>query len=441
MKAVITTTDFSRNFLWAEAPLETGALDCTHQVSVYPNCKGQRIEGFGGAFTEAAAYNYQKLPQDKREAFMQTYFGEQGLRYSVGRTHMGSCDFALGNYTCMNSENDPVFNTQRDETYLLPMLRDAGAAAGKPIGLLLSPWSPPAFMKTNGDMNHGGKLREEYRALWAECMAQYVSFYKSHGCDVRMVSIQNEPAATQVWDSCLYSGAEEGEFAAFLRKALDAADCADVKILAWDHNKDIFVYRAEETLSVAGAENNVDGFGIHWYTGDHFEAVRAVKQRWPEKTVWFTEGCVEYSRFDGMTPQQKAEMYAHDILGNLNAGISGSIDWNLLLDSKGGPNHVGNFCEAPVMLDEDGTDFALMTEYYYIGHFSRYIQPGAVKLASSVANTGVEAAAFENPDGSRVAVLLNTGDAPQDVSLTENGAEGFPFRLNPHTIATVQWGL
>lgn len=441
MKAVITTTDFSRNSLWAEAPLEAGALDCTHQVSVYPNCKGQRIEGFGGAFTEAAAYNYQKLPQDKREAFMQAYFGEQGLRYSMGRTHIGSCDFALGNYACISSENDPVFNTQRDETYLLPMLRDAGAAAGKPIGLLLSPWSPPAFMKTNGDMNHGGKLREEYRSLWADCMARYVAFYKSHGCDVRMVSIQNEPAATQVWDSCLYSGAEEGEFAAYLLKALDAAGCADVKILAWDHNKDIFVYRAEETLSAAGAENNVDGFGIHWYTGDHFEAVRAVKQRWPEKTIWFTEGCVEYSRFDGMTPQQKAEMYAHDILGNLNAGISGSIDWNLLLDSKGGPNHVGNFCEAPVMLSEDGTDFALMTEYYYIGHFSRYIRPGAVKLASSVANTGVEAAAFENPDGSRVAVLLNTGDAPQDVSLTENGAEGFPFRLNPHTIATVQWGL
>lgn len=441
MKAVITTTDFSRNSLWAEAPLEAGALDCTHQFSVYPNCKGQRIEGFGGAFTEAAAYNYQKLPQDKQEALMQAYFGEQGLRYSVGRTHMGSCDFALGNYARISSENDPVFNTQRDEAYLLPMLRDAGAAAGKPIGLLLSPWSPPAFMKTNGDMDHGGKLREEYRSLWAKCMARYVAFYKSHGCDVQMVSIQNEPAATQTWDSCLYSGTEEGEFAAYLRRALDAADCADVKILAWDHNKDIFVYRAEETLSVAGAEENVDGFGIHWYTGDHFEAVRAVKQRWPEKNIWFTEGCVEYSRFDGMTPQQKAEMYAHDILGNLNAGISGSIDWNLLLDSKGGPNHVGNFCEAPVMLSEDGTDFALMTEYYYIGHFSRHIRPGAVKLASSVANTGVEAAAFENPDGSRVAVLLNTGDAPQDVSLTENGAEGFPFRLNPHTIATVQWGL
>lgn len=441
MKAVITTTDFNRNFLWTQSPLEAGTLDCTHQVSVYPNCKGQRIEGFGGAFTEAAAYNYQKLPQDKRKAFMQAYFGEKGLRYSVGRIHIGSCDFALGNYACMDSADDPIFNTQRDETYLLPMLRDAGAAAGKPIGLLLSPWSPPAFMKTNGDMNHGGKLREEYQTLWAECMARYVSFYKSHGCDVRMVSIQNEPAATQTWDSCLYSGAEEGEFAAFLRKALDAAGCADVKILAWDHNKDIFVYRAEETLSVAGAEQNVDGFGIHWYTGDHFEAVRAVKQRWPEKNIWFTEGCVEYSRFDGMTPQQKAEMYAHDILGNLNAGISGSIDWNLLLDSKGGPNHVGNFCEAPVMLSEDGTDFTLMTEYYYIGHFSRYIRPGAVKLASSVASTGIEAVAFENPDGSRVAVLLNTGDAPQDVSLTENGAEGFPFRLNPHTIATVQWNL
>lgn len=151
------------------------------------------------------------------------------------------------------------------------------------------------------------------------------------------------------------------------------------------------------------------------------------------------EGCVEYSRFDGMTPLQKAEMYAHDIVGNLNAGISGSIDWNLLLDAKGGPNHVGNFCEAPIMLKEDDSDFEVMYEYYYIGHFSRYIQPGAVCLGCSVFSSEVEATAFENPDGSRTAVLLNRSESAQPVSLTENAADGFNLVLEPHTIATLQW--
>jgi len=161
--------------------------------------------------------------------------------------------------------------------------------------------------------------------------------------------------------------------------------------------------------------------------------------RWPDKSFWFTEGCVEYSRFDGMTPLQKAEMYAHDILGNLNAGICGSIDWNLLLDSNGGPNHVGNFCEAPLMLSSDGSDFHIMSEYYYIGHFSRSLQPGAVCLGSSSYSGFVEVTAFENPDGTRVAIMLNRTDSALSASLTDNGEDGFRLELEPHSIITVQW--
>lgn len=439
MKAILTVTDLNRKTIWESREVESGGVNCVHQISVYPTVRRQKFEGFGGAFTEASGYNYQKLPENKRKEFMECYFGSTGLRYSVGRTHLNSCDFALGNYACMESPEDEVFHTDRDEQYLLPMILDAQKTAGKPIGLLVSPWSPPAFMKTNGEMNHGGKLKEEYKALWASCMAKYVAFYRAHGCKIDRISIQNEPAATQTWDSCIYSASEEAELALLLRPALDEVGCADVQILVWDHNKDILVYRAEEAMSVPGAENVVDGFAVHWYTGDHFDAVRLVKERWADKTIWFTEGCVEYSRFDGMNRIQKAEMYAHDILGNLNAGISGSIDWNLLLDAKGGPNHVGNFCEAPVMLNEDASDFELMSEYYYIGHFSRYIQPGAVCLGSSAFSAKVEATVFENPDGSRTAVVLNRNDDGQYVSLTDNGAEGFSFTLEPHSIATLCW--
>lgn len=133
-------------------------------------------------------------------------------------------------------------------------------------------------------------------------------------------------------------------------------------------------------------------------------------------------------------------MYAHDILENLNAGISGSIDWNLLLDSKGGPNHVGNLCEAPIMLIADGTDFEVMDEYY-IGHFSKFLRPGAVCLGSSTFADTVEATAFENMDGERVAVLLNRTDKLQSVSVTDNGAEGYRFTMEPHTISTLRWNI
>lgn len=439
MKAILTVTNLAKNILWQSSEILSGDINCVHQVSVYPTVQRQTFQGFGGAFTEAAAYCYQQLPEDRRRAFMEAYFGKEGLRYSVGRAHIGSCDFSLGHYACMEGPEDALFHTDRDEQYLIPMIRDAQEAAGKPVGLLLSPWSPPAFMKTNQDRNHGGKLKEAYRELWAKCMAKYAAFYRGQGFDVRMISIQNEPAAVQTWDSCIYSGREEGEFAPILRKELDEVGCQNVEIFAWDHNKDVFVYRAEETLSAPGAERAVDGFALHWYTGDHFDAIRFVKEHWQDKTIWFTEGCVEYSRFDGMSRQQKAEMYAHDIIGNLNAGISGSIDWNLLLDSKGGPNHVGNFCEAPIMLNCDGSDFEVMSEYYYLGHFSRYIQPGAKCLGISVYCPAVEAAAFQNPDDTKVTALLNRTDTPWEISLTENGRDGFLFTLEPHTIATVQW--
>jgi len=439
MKAILTTTNLQKNLHWVSSDLERGSIDCMHQISVYPNIRRQKFHGFGGAFTEAAAHSYQQLPAEKRTAFMEAYFGQNGLRYRLGRTHLNSCDFSLGNYACMECVDDTVFHTERDEQYLIPMLLDAEKAAGRPIILMVSPWSPPPFMKTNGDMNHGGKVKSDFRELWADCMAKYTAFYRSRGCDVRMISIQNEPAAVQTWDSCIYSGKEEGEFSLLLRSALDAAGCEDVEILAWDHNKDILMYRAEDTLSVPGAEAAVSGFAIHWYTGDHFNAVRLAADRWPDKSFWFTEGCVEYSRFDGMTPLQKAEMYAHDILGNLNAGICGSIDWNLLLDSNGGPNHVGNFCEAPLMLSSDGSDFHIMSEYYYIGHFSRSLQPGAVCLGSSSYSGFVEVTAFENPDGTRVAIMLNRTDSALSASLTDNGEDGFRLELEPHSIITVQW--
>lgn len=203
--------------------------------------------------------------------------------------------------------------------------------------------------------------------------------------------------------------------------------------------KGLLLRRAAGTLAVPGAPEAVGGFAFHWYTGDHFDAVRLAKDRWPDKELWFSEGCVEYSRFDGMTPLQKAEMYAHDILGNLNAGISGSLDWNLLLDAKGGPNHVGNFCEAPVMLTEDGTDFVLKTEYYYIGQFSRFIRPGAVRLGASGWTANLEVTAFENPDGGGAAVALNRTGQTLPVSVTMDGQEGFDFALAPHSIATLSW--
>lgn len=185
----------------------------------------------------------------------------------------------------------------------------------------------------------------------------------------------------------------------------------------------------------------VKGEAIHWYTGDHFETIEMVRKKYPEKEIFFTEGCVEYSRFADSGEIYKAEMYAHDILGNLNAGINASLDWNLLLDEKGGPNHVGNFCAAPIMCASVEDSYEKRLTYYYIGHFSRYIKEGAVKIGTSRYTDGIEVTAFLNPDGERVAVILNKSEKEVPYTLREMtkdaGYQGVEGVIAPHSIQTI----
>lgn len=253
--------------------------------------------------------------------------------------------------------------------------------------------------------------------MWADMVARYVSAYHDEGIAVQRLTVQNEPAAVQTWDSCIFSGAEEAEFVCrYLRLALDKAQHSDVKINVWDHNKEKILKRVAESFSVEGAQEAIDGIAFHWYTGDHFDALAEVRRQYPDKELIFTEGCVEYSRFEVDNQVQNAEMYAHDMIGDFNAGINGFIDWNLILDRQGGPNHVGNYCAAPVMCDVDTVNINLA--YYYIGHFSRFIRPGARRILVSKYSPDIETTAFQNEDRSKVLVILNRSE--KDVEFVVN---------------------
>lgn len=438
MKCYITNE--AKKEYWKEVALLEGAsCDCMHVVNIYPSFQRQTIEGFGGAFTEAATYTFSKLPEKEQEEILEAYFGESGLRYNMGRCHIHSCDFALGNYTYVeeNDETLETFSIAHDRDNMLPMIKRAMEKAQGDMVFLSSPWSPPAYMKTNGEMNHGGKLKEEYRALWAEYVAKYVQAYRSEGIPVNYITVQNEPEAVQTWDSCVYTAKEEGDFVRdHLAPALQKAGLSDVGIFIWDHNKEAAFDRADATLSDPQTKTLVTGVGVHWYTGDHFDALRLIREKYPDKRLFFTEGCVEYSRFADSGEVQKAEMYAHDMIGNLKAGVEAELDWNLLLDEKGGPNHVGNFCAAPIMCDTQTNTVEKRLSYYYIGHLSRHIKRGAKLIATTSYTDKVETAAFLNPDGERIVVLLNKTGEEVEATLRENG-QGTAMTLPAHTITTV----
>lgn len=410
-------------------------------IKVYPKETRQTILGFGGAFTEAAAETMSTMNDASRQKFLQAYFGEDGNRYNFCRTHIQSCDFALGNYAYVEDPKDKelkTFTLKRDKEYLIPMIKHA-LEVNPEIQLLASPWSPPAFMKSNKEMNHGGVLKKEYYQMWADMIVKYVQEYEKLGIKIHRISVQNEPKATQVWDSCIYTGEEEGIFAAdYLRKTLDKNGYSNIIIAIWDHNKDCILERADETFLVPGARESVGAIAFHWYTGDHFEELDAVRMKYPEKELIFTEGCVEYSRFKTNSQVKNAEMYLHDIIGNLNQGMSGYIDWNLVLNTAGGPNHVGNFCDAPIMYDKETDQLDIKLSYYYIGHFSRFVKPGAKRILLSRYTDQVEGTAFINPDGEKVAVLLNRTQEKLTMQLCEEN-KVCDLTLSPHSVITLCW--
>jgi glucosylceramidase len=375
----------------------------------------QVIEGFGGAFTEASAVTWQSLSEAHRAQVLQDYFDPvHGHGYSLCRVHMNSCDFALGNYAHVETVGDvdlASFNIDRDRQALLPFIKAAQKVAVQPLKLLVSPWSPPAWMKSNGQMNRGGKLLSQYRQAWARCFVRFIEAYEKEGVPVWGVSVQNEPAATQTWDSCIYSAEEERDFVReYLGPELAAAGLGHVRIIVWDHNRDRLVERASVVYNDAEAARYVWGTGFHWYGENHFEQVQLLHDAWPDKQLLFTEGCQEGGPHHGSW--DLGERYGRSMINDLNRWTVGWIDWNLLLDASGGPNHVGNLCSAPMLVDPASGNVSRQSSYYYIGHIARFVGPLARRVLCAASREALEATAFINTNGSLATVVMNRSEAP-----------------------------
>ena len=222
------------------------------------------------------------------------------------------------------------------------MINDALKKRKNNIRIMASPWSPPAWMKTTGEMNFGGKLKSEYRDTWADYYCKFIENYEKENVPIWGLSIQNEPEAKQTWDSCIYTAEEERDFIKnHLGPSLKKHNLLDRKIIIWDHNRDVMVERARTVLSDPGAAKYVWGTGFHWYCGDHFDNVQKVHDEFPDKQLIFTEGCQEGGPHIGSW--NLGERYATSIINDLNRWTVAWIDWNLILNEQGGPNHVGNY--------------------------------------------------------------------------------------------------
>lgn len=422
---------------------------------VISNVEGQIIEGFGGAFTESSAAVYKKLSADQQDQFIQDYFSADGLGYTLGRTHINSCDFSISSYSFDDHDGDvglAMFDTTlaHDEEQLLPLIWAAqymvrSCGVGRELKMLASPWSPPAWMKDQSwnsgkpVMDHSGKpcLKTGMEEVWANYIAKWIQSYRAKGVNIWAMTVQNEPLNNASWEACLMSSEEEANFLANYLGPVLRELLPDVQIFIYDHNKDKVADYALDVLANSVAAPYVSGVAYHWYAGDGWHELErlqdVLKQRnlklLPSEATW------EAYRWHPGTVLSEGdwsfgEGYAHDIIGDLNRGAIGWLDWNLVLDEKGGPNHVNNVCDAPIQVDLAKKEVYKHPQYYYIGHFSKFIVPNSVHLESTVLRSGavpvgarpygtctgqdgLEATSARQPNGQVVAVILNCG--PNDV--------------------------
>ncbi|KAF5071463.1 Glycosyl hydrolase family 30 TIM-barrel domain protein [anaerobic digester metagenome] len=419
-------------------------------ISILPDQEYQSIVGFGGSFTEASAYLLNQVSKEKRNKILEAYFGESGARYSLTRTHMNSCDFSLGNYSYAPVEGDMElanFSIKEDMDDIIPMIKDAKAISKEGFKIISSPWTAPPWMKDNKDWR-GGKLLPAYYDTWALFFSKYLDAYRAEGIDIWSVTVENEPLGNDSnWESMHYTPQEMTDFVKNHLGPKLKSNGHSVKILGFDQNRDeqlkiwVDVMFGDE---IAG--DYFDGTAVHWYasTYEYFpEALQYVVNKAPGKHLINTEACV-----DAQVPRWKDDAwywseeatdwgwtwapedqkylhpkyvpvyrYARDIIGCLNNGVDGWVDWNMVLDRQGGPNWAKNWCVAPVIVNPEKDEIYFTPLYYTLAHFSRFIRPGAVRIGSTCTDDSLMLTAARNPDGSIAVIVFNPGAETKGIRL------------------------
>ncbi|MEO5714112.1 MAG: glycoside hydrolase family 30 protein [Luteolibacter sp.] len=473
-KVEIFQTTRKGDRLAAVAP-STAAGASDYSLTLDPSVSHQTLIGIGGAMTESSAQALSELSKKQSEAVLRAYFSKEGSRFSLTRTHIGSCDFSVTNYSY-----DPVpgdvkleqFSIEPDRKYLLPMIKQAQAVPGADFKILASPWTAPPWMKTSGKWN-GGSLKPEHYQTFSDYIARYIADYKKEGVPIWGITPENEPLGNGgQWESMEFTAAQMRDFIGQNLGPTLATAAPGTTIWAYDQNRDKnLVEWADTILADKKAASYVTGLAVHWYQSTRDigpEIVASVSKAHPEKPMLHTEGCIDamgddepigsrleddwYWRQDSTdwgyvwAPAEDRKdhpkyrpfyRYAGDLIGGFNAGFVGWIDWNMVLDTRGGPNHARNFCGAPVLVDA-GHDRVFYTPLFYaISHFSKFIRPGAQRIGLTGANADLVATAFRNPDGSVVAVAFNLLESDKTYTIRFGGLPETRISIPGQALQTV----
>ena len=410
----------------------------TAQLIIDENTKYQKIIGFGGAFTDAACSIYNMLNDNQKKEVLEAYFSQNGLNYNLGRLTIGSCDFSRTNYDYSYKEDLSDFSIEHDKKEIFNFVKDAQKLSN--IIFMASPWSPPKMFKDTLEKCHGGKLNWNFADNYAEYYCKYIQECKKENINISYLSIQNEPAAIQSWESCIYTPQEEAKFAKILHSHLKDNSLDNVKLLLWDHNRDIIKERVDGYYEIEGIDNIIEGFAYHWYDNYCSSNLSIIHKEHPNKLLLFSEGCIELLNLNKDNPSEAIGSIANAlrygknyILDCLNYS-NGFIDWNLLLDEKGGPNHVCNYCEALIMYDTINKNLIYNPSYYVVKHFAHFIGKDSIRINSNVVNDVLNVA-FINKNNQIVVIILNE-ENEKEITINIRG-NNYKVILPRHSITTL----
>ncbi|KAG2389544.1 hypothetical protein C9374_014104 [Naegleria lovaniensis] len=427
-----------------------GNTDEPNIVLLNPNHLLQKIIGFGCAITESASFVFSTMNERLKQDILNLYWSPSGLNYTIGRIPMNSCDFALGTYSCDDTANDfelKDFSIQRDKLYKLPMaLRVVNTTAtfhGKPLKLFLSPWSPPAWMKTNHDMNGSGLplgLINNTQVLksWALYFSKYVEAYKREGINFWGLTVQNEPEYAAPYEACVYTAEYQRDFIKYYLGPLMKSTHPDVNIMIYDHNRDHVHLWAQTIYADKEAAKYVAGTAFHWYSDGTYEHLDLVYDMAPEKILLGTEATqgpnVNYGDWT------RGESYGYDIINDLQHYAQGWTDWNCLLDAVGGPTHMNNWCDALIVANNKTQSLYLQPMYYYMGHFSKFILQDSRRISLVQSSNDLLVTSFLTPENNIVIVTMNNKDTALKLQLLDLNV-GLDYyvdvELPPHSIRTM----
>ena len=420
-------------------PLET-------EVAIFINPKKtfQKYLGIGGAITDASSEVFATLNETQQNKLLESLYGKDGIGYNIIRTSIHSSDFGLGSFTYVKEGDADLktFSIEKDKEKRIPFIKRAIDLIKDDLVFYASPWSPPAFMKSNKNMLQGGKLLPEFRQAWADYYVKFINAYEEEGIPVWGLTIQNEPMAVQRWESCIYTADEERDFLKnYLGPTLEKEGLGDKKIVVWDHNRDLISERANTIFEDPEASKYAWGIGFHWYetwTGGlpKYDNLKNINESFPSKNMLFTEGCQEGFDSERLHFWPNAERYGNSMINDFNSGVVGWTDWNILLDERGGPNHVQNFCFAPIHANTKTGELTFTPTYYYIGHFSKFIKPGALRVSTTTSRTSIESTSFQNPDGEIITVVMNKTNQKIGYKLIVGESETF-LEIQPRAMQSI----